>query len=211
MMSYQLLKDLIDLVGEYEQNEYKSENSEMNLNEFIDWLFLNKNKNVPSSINYDNLDWEGKKDGRSPESVINTLVVHLSKYAKFHSKSIVDNINFSSQEDFIYLIVLKSFGEMTRTELIRRNIQDKPAGNKIIDRLIKKGFIEQNDSSIDKRSKIVSISQNGIDVLNQAMPKIKNVSNVVTGDLTENEKYNLIMLLQKLDRFHNPIYNNEDS
>ncbi|MGQ8869951.1 MarR family winged helix-turn-helix transcriptional regulator [Myroides sp. TSA_177.3] len=209
-MHYQLLKDLIDLVCEYNKKELHSKKDSISLDQFLDWLYLNKNKNVPLAINYDNLNWEGKQYGRTPESVINTLIVHLGKYAKFHSKAILDNIDFSSQEDFIYLITLKSFGEMSKIDLIKKNIQDKPAGNKIIDRLIKKGFIEQTDSKIDKRSKIVSITAKGLEVLNKKMPIIKDVTNLVTGDLTENEKYNLIMLLQKLDRFHNPIYNNEE-
>ncbi|EHO13011.1 MarR family winged helix-turn-helix transcriptional regulator [Myroides odoratimimus] len=208
-MRYQLLKDVIDLISEYEEVEL-SQDKVANLGQFLDWLFLNKNKNVPLALNYDNLDWEGKKEGRTPESVINTLIVHLSKYAKFHSKVILDNIDFSSQEDFIYLITLKSFGQMSKIDLIKKNIQDKSAGNKIIDRLIKKGFIEQIDSNVDKRSKIVFITNKGIKVLEEKMPVIKSVTNLVTGDLTENEKFNLIMLLQKLDRFHNPIYIDEE-
>jgi len=208
-MQYQLLKDVIDLMSEYEEAEL-SQDKVANLDQFLDWLFLNKNKNVPLALNYDNLYWEGKKEGRTPESVINTLIVHLSKYAKFHSKVILDNIDFSSQEDFIYLITLKSFGQMSKIDLIKKNIQDKPAGNKIIDRLIKKGFIEQIDSKVDKRSKIVFITNKGIKVLEDKMPVIKSVTNLVTGDLTESEKFNLIMLLQKLDRFHNPIYTNEE-
>src|SRR5690554_5295977 len=87
--------------------------------------------------------WEGKEKGRSPESVINTLIVHMNRYAKSYSKSAIYDSEFSTQEDFIYLINLKAFGAMTKMELIKKNIQEKPVGMQIINRLIENGWVDQ--------------------------------------------------------------------
>ncbi|WP_231577459.1 MarR family winged helix-turn-helix transcriptional regulator [Sphingobacterium sp. IITKGP-BTPF85] len=149
---------------------------------------------------------EGKENGRSAASVINTLIVHLNRYAKSYSKSAIFGSEFSTQEDFIYLIILKDFGEMIKMDLIKRNVHDKPAGMQIINRLIKKGWVDQTNSDVDKRSKFLKINDKGLAVLERQMEKIRQASEMVTGDLTDNEKMELIRLLNKLNEFHMPIY-----
>jgi len=130
----------------------------------------------------------------------------MNRYAKTYSRSAICDSAFSTQEDFIYLINLKAFGSMTKTELIKKNLQDKPVGMQIINRLIGQGWVQQHDSSEDKRSKIISITTKGIEALEDIMEKIRQASQIVTGNLSETEKMELIKLLQKLDRFHQDIY-----
>jgi DNA-binding MarR family transcriptional regulator len=79
-------------------------------------------------------------------------------------------------------------------------------GNQIINRLIDLGWVEQRDSSTDKRSKIIQISKSGLKALEKQMDKIREATKIVTGNLTHSEKMELIRLLKKLDDFHHPIY-----
>ena len=92
-------------------------------------------------------------------------------------------------------------------ELIKRNIHDKPLGMQIINRLIHQGWVEQKNSEKDKRSKVISITAEGLRVLEDQMHKIRQASQIVTGDLTHKEKMELIRLLQKLAHFHQSIFN----
>lgn len=150
--------------------------------------------------------WDGKELGRSPESVISTLLVHLNRYAKTYSKSAIAGSDFSTQDEFIYLINLKSFGSMTKMELIRKNVQEKPAGILIINRLIKQGWVEQKDSVTDRRTKVLTITESGLQALDMQMDKIRTATSIVTGNLTYNEKMDLIRILDKLEQFHHPIF-----
>ena len=197
-MKYKLIKEVIDLLEEFE----KVEGSNKNIADFKKWVSSNQTE---ENIELEP-DWEGKENGRSPESVINTLIVHMNRYAKSYSKSAIFGTDFSTQEDFIYLINLKAFGEMTKMELIKKNVHEKPVGMQIINRLLAKGWIDQNNSTTDKRSKILKISTQGLDVLEKQMPKIRQATAIVTGDLTHAEKMELIRLLNKLNEFHLPIY-----
>ena len=201
-MNYNLLKDVVGLVQEFEEANLNDKTYSSDLDGFNQWVSKN-NENVSEK---QQPDWEGKEMGRSAESVINTLILHMNRYAKSYSKSAVYGSDFSTQEDFIYLINLKAFGSMSKMDLIKKNIQDKPTGMKIIDRLIHNDWIIQKDSTVDKRSKIISISEKGLKALDQQMDKIRQATNVVTGDLDFGEKMQLIHLLQKLDRFHKPLY-----
>lgn len=201
-MNYNLAKDVIQLLEQFDSENTNSQYTS-DIEGFKTWVQHQENKKTPTQKN---IIWEGKENGRSPESVISTLLVHMNRYAKTYSKSAIAGSEFSTQEEFIYLITLKSFGNMTKTELIKKNIQDKPVGNLIINRLIKQNWVKQSDSKTDKRSKVLSITEKGLETLEKQMTNIRNATKIVSGNLTEDEKYTLIELLHKLDHFHNPIF-----
>lgn len=201
-MKYDMVKNVLKLLEQFELENALHIKYQSNIEDFKNWIALNcrhANKQIDPY-------WEGKENGRSAASVINTLIVHLSRYAKSYSKSAIFGSEFSTQEDFIYLIILKDFGEMIKMDLIKRNVHDKPVGMQIINRLIMKGWVDQTNSDVDKRSKFLKINDKGLAVLEQQMEKIRQASEMVTGDLTDNEKMELIRLLNKLNEFHMPIY-----
>lgn len=204
-MNYTLIKDFIDLLQDFETEAGACPDIyPLNIQGFKAWICDKENavKEDPSDEPY----WEGKENGRTPESAISTLLVHLNRYAKTYSKSAITDSEFSTQEDFIYLINLKAFGEMTKMALIKKNIQDKPVGMLIIARLLRQGLIEQMDSDTDKRSKLIRISERGLMVLEKQMDRIRQATNIVAGNLSHSEKMQLIRILNKLDRFHYPIF-----
>lgn len=201
-MNYQLVKDVVNLLQEFEAQNLKKGVYQNDVEGFKKWIAQSMlwNSAGPEP------EWEGKEQGRSAESVINTLIVHLNRYARAYSKAAIMGSAFTTQEDFIYLINLKAFGPMTKMELIKKNIHDKPAGMLIINRLIERGWVVQTDSDNDKRSRQINITPEGAEALAKQMDKIRQASLMVAGDLTHPEKMELIRLLQKLDDFHQPIY-----
>jgi DNA-binding MarR family transcriptional regulator len=201
-MNYTLLKDTIQLIEDFESNTKSDAKYTQDVTGFKQWI-VSTNKVTPPSPEP---NWEGKNNGRSPESVINTLIVHLNRYAKTYSKAAIYNSEFSTQEEFIYLINLKAFGALSKMDLIKKNIQDKPVGMQIINRLIHQKWVKQEDSATDKRSKIIQITKKGLHALEQQMDRIRQATNIVTGDLSYSEKMELITLLNKLDHFHQPIF-----
>lgn len=198
-MNNVLLKDVIE---EIEQFETENSGYSNDILGFKHWISDKLDKNRTDNEPY----WEGKENGRSPDSAINTLIVHLNRYAKTYSKSAIYDSNFSTQDDFIYLINLKAFGKMTKMELIKKNVHDKPTGIQIINRLIALGYIAQIDSETDKRSKIIHITDLGLEALEHQMNHIRQATQIVTGNLTYSEKMDLIRILNKLEHFHKPIF-----
>ncbi len=201
-MNYQLIQKAIILVEEFDTQENKAAYTQ-DIQGFRHWISDGEAKN-----GFDKSEpiWEGKENGRSPESAINTLLVHMNRYAKTYSKSAIYGSEFSTQEDFIYLITLKTFGSMTKMELINKNLHDKPTGMQIINRLIKNGWVAQTDSQSDKRTKFISLEDKGLQTLEQQMDRIRQASQIVTGKLEYSEKMELIRLLSKLNDFHHPIF-----
>jgi MarR family transcriptional regulator, lower aerobic nicotinate degradation pathway regulator len=207
-MRYRLFKDMVDLLEEFE-DDASLVGSPVNVDAFKLWL---AGKVGHERTMEPEPDWVGKVQGRSPDSVISTLFVHLNRYAKMYSKAAIHGSLFSTQDEFIYLINLRAFGAMTKMELIKLNIQDKPVGMQIISRLLQQGWVEQRSSLVDKRSKIITLTDVGLRVLEAQMPKIRQATQIVAGNLSPAEKLHLIGLLHKLDHFHKPIFeSNRDS
>lgn len=200
-MNYTLLKDLLDLVQAFESDQSNARQYPPSIAGFRSWLCDQEHEVTRTTVTYENQD-----KGRSPESVVNTLLVHLNRYAKTYSKAAIHDSPFSTQDEFSYLITLQAFGAMGKMELIKKNIQDKPTGMQIINRLIDRGWVSQKDSPTDKRSRIIAITKKGAQTLLRQMDQIRLASRIVTGNLTHNEKNQLIQLLSKLDAFHQPIF-----
>ncbi|WP_443938879.1 MarR family winged helix-turn-helix transcriptional regulator [Pedobacter sp. MW01-1-1] len=200
-MNYQFLKDLVDLAEDFDlansKGDYKN-----TLDGFKSWIVQSNDFRKAEF----SLSWEGKEDGRSAESVISTLLVHMNRFAKSYSRAAIMGSDFSTQEDFIYLINLKAFGKMTKMDLIKRNVHEKSVGILIINRLMKKGWVEQQVSEMDRRSKIIGITVKGLTVLDNQMSKIRQATKAVSGNLSLTEKLTLVHLLTKLNDFHQPLY-----
>lgn len=202
-MKYNTLRDVINLLEEFEAENLKTKKYSDDVEGFKKWTVINyKSEDSAQTEPY----WEGKENGRSAESAIATLIVHMNRYGRSYSKSAIFGSDFSTQEDFSYLINLKAFGEMTKMDLIKRNVHEKPTGMQIINRLVAQGWVDQTDSDTDKRSKVLKINSKGLEILDNQMSKIRKATQIVSGDLTHNEKMELIRLLNKLNDFHQPIY-----
>lgn len=195
-MYYDLITELIALVKIYEK---ESEDNTEDTYLFINWLneYYRKNGRPAKEP-----EWKGKSKGRSADSVINTSLVHLYKYAKLHAKAAIVNTPFSTPDDFIYLISLVSFGSMTKMALIRLNVHEKSAGIQIVNRLISNGLVEQTALKDDKRNRMIHITAKGSQLLNESMDNIKNASMRVTAPLLHHEKMELIRIFTKLENFH---------
>ncbi|WP_207532562.1 MarR family winged helix-turn-helix transcriptional regulator [Desertivirga arenae] len=195
-MTYQLLKDIINYVETFDQ-DFKGEK---NVNNFSHWL----HKKLPGRLQDKDLEinWEGKSEGRSAESVINTSLVHLFRYAKVYSKLAIADSPFASIDEVVFLLNLLHKGSMSKQQLIDLNIHEKSTGIQIINRLISRGFVREDVSETDKRSRSLTITDMGKDSLDSNMEKIRRASKIVAGNLNSNEKLQLVYLLQKLENFH---------
>ncbi|WP_316839447.1 MarR family winged helix-turn-helix transcriptional regulator [Pedobacter gandavensis] len=196
-MYYDLITEVVGLIETYEKD---SEQQNPNIQSFSQWL--NQHLKKTASPVLVEPDWLGKSKGRSADSVINTSLVHLSRYAKLQAKVAIANTAFSTPDDFIYLISLVAFGSMTKTALIKLNVHEKSAGIQIINRLINTELVTQTTIDSDKRNRMIHITSKGTQLLNDSMQNIRAATKNVTEPLTHEEKMQLIRLLTKLEDFH---------
>ena len=80
-MNYNLLRDTIELLENFEK--YKQENGGYSEDSEGFQQFIVDNYKSVATIEP---DWEGKENGRNPDSVINTLIVQMNRFAKTYSE-----------------------------------------------------------------------------------------------------------------------------
>ena len=193
-MMYKLINQLVQLVEAYEKTAGAADND---VDLFGRWLLeRNEPKEMPVQPE---TAWPGKASGRTEESVINTSLVHLYRYARLHAKAAILDSEFATPDELIYLINLRAYGSMTKTSLIRLNVHEKSAGIQIVNRLIVNELVEQAQGDQDKRSKIITITEKGLQALEKSMAKFRQASVEVVGDITKAEKVELIRILTKLE------------
>ncbi|WP_316738597.1 MarR family transcriptional regulator [Pedobacter aquatilis] len=192
-MLYNLVQDLLMQVRDYEETAAKPADD---LLAFLEW----QRSRYPLPPNPGR--GAEQAEGRSMDSIINTAIVHLYRYAKNEAKQAIADTPFSTIDEFIYLIVLMVHGQMSKTALIKSNIHDKPSGTLIINRLIAKNWVSQLPALSDKRIMLVELSDYGRETLSHHMQRIREVSARVTAPLSESEKSTLAALLIKLENFH---------
>jgi DNA-binding MarR family transcriptional regulator len=198
-LDYTFLKGLIGLAEDYEQATGKAPE----LNTFIAWL---TDKEPPRAPFHDvPLTPEGYGDAHTP-GLISKLIVYMYRYAKLYIKKALDGTDLQSMDDFGYMVSLLQYEPMNKTELIQQNRQEKPTGMEIIKRLVRLGYIEETAHEDDRRSKVLRVSEKGRQVLGGLYVNMDKISRLILGNLNGVEQQQLVMMLQKLDDFHLPIF-----
>lgn len=204
---FELIKLLVAKVADYEGSLGAS--ASFDLQDFAEYL-LHRQPNWPKKRRLaGKLEPEMQKNGDRAETNIAILVTFMHRYAKLHARKVFAESKISGMDDFSYLIVLVTHENMTKSELIRKNVHEKATGMEIINRLLRQKLVKQTENTDDKRSKRLSITSGGREAVFKLLRDLDDFSMLITADLSEQEKELLQGLLQKLDRFHYEIYLNE--
>ncbi|GAA4457049.1 hypothetical protein GCM10023189_27180 [Nibrella saemangeumensis] len=194
-MKYTLIWELLQLVDKFERQQPDA--GKQTLSEFIAWLLRQGNPvaETPGS------QWQ------EPASTgISRLLFFGQRYALVYMRQVLEGTPLTTIDDFTYLITLLYRPGLTKIQLIEDHIHGKTTGMEIIRRLLSAGFIRQQDSEVDKRSRLLFITAAGEGLVKQLVGKLVQVGEVVVGDLNEQEQAYLLYMLTRLHQYHNPIY-----
>ncbi|KGE85435.1 MAG: MarR family winged helix-turn-helix transcriptional regulator [Phaeodactylibacter xiamenensis] len=155
----------------------------------------------------------GNMEGSLPpntDGLISMFFGFMANYAAYYARRIFRHLDLYSMTDWAFLATLEQEEPLTKSVLIQKNILEKSTGTEVLKRLKKQGYIEELSNPEDRRAKLVRLSDKGRKVVAEANARIIPMGEVVTGDLTTAEKQQLLNLLQKLHRFHQPIFEGAD-
>jgi DNA-binding MarR family transcriptional regulator len=208
MKKSEILKTLIDQFFLFDAE--KGGRDDYSLDEFIG--FLNEKSGSPELLIR---EMTGEKDAwlmeeyRNSSRDISILIVLMNRYAKWYIKKVLKDSHLTTPDEFSFLITLMTYGSLSKSELITKQVMEKTSGSEIIHRLINKGLVVESADKHDKRSVRVSISKLGREEILRLLPQMGKVTKIVAGNLSPEEINTLSYLLKKLDYFHNDIYNNK--
>ncbi|MFD1256009.1 MarR family winged helix-turn-helix transcriptional regulator [Mucilaginibacter terrae] len=207
MKSYELVHQLLTLVEQFEQ---ESSQADLSMQSFAGFLVNNLNPQAPSEINPDIRFGENEEQAQAQayqiDNSIARLFVYMSRYAKSYIKKALEGTPLQTAEDFTCLAILLTHDDMSKGDLINRNLQEKTSGTEVIRRLLTAELVEQWNDDKDKRGKRIAITPKGKELLYTVFNDMNHVGKMVSGNLTLSEKLMLQHLLQKLENFHYHIY-----
>lgn len=203
-MKYALLTQVLALLEEFEATTAASvpAGTGPSMDAFSAWLQLR----VPPAPGALRVAREEPRERESQEVIIGQMVTYLYRYLRSYSRLALTDSPLLTHDDFTYLATTFGRQPLSKTELIRCNIHETPTGNEIIKRLLAKGFIAEQPSPTDRRSKLLSITPTGQQVLFASFGPMSQLAHLAAGNLTPPERAQLVYLLQKLDAFHHPIF-----
>ena len=208
MKSYQLIHELISLVEQLEQQNPEREVTMQDFAGFMVHTVGNSTQKVASAARISHDVRFGKNEITAQEQAfqldnnIGQLFVYMSRYAKSYIKKALDDTALLTAEDFTALAILLTHDNLSKSELIQYNLQEKTSGTEVIRRLLAAGLIEQWDDEKDRRSRQIAITDQGKQLLYAVFEDMNHVGKMISGNLTVSEKLTLRYLLQKLEDFH---------
>jgi len=198
-MNYSILQKII---GDLESFEAENQSKNSSMEDFVG--FLNQ-KYLGRILTPKPVEVPTENE----ENNIGQLVAFMYRYAKSYIKKALEESTILTLDDFGYLAAVWQYGNLTKTQVIEKNIHEKNTGMEIIKRLIGNQLLEQHDDEQDKRSKRLKITSLGQAELFKSFDGMLKVSKIISGKLSDTERLQLFYLLNKLHNFHNPIFLNE--
>ncbi|MFK8080610.1 MAG: MarR family winged helix-turn-helix transcriptional regulator [Granulosicoccus sp.] len=99
---------------------------------------------------------------------------------------------------FSLMVALQELGGTSQNELGRHIGIDAATTNGVIERLVKKRYVQSHTDPNDKRRLRLSLTDEGANILQQSIPLAKNITLDTLEGLTSRESTRLVQLLKKL-------------
>lgn len=209
MVNKEILKELLDHFIDFD-SEFQGDD-QYTMADFVGYLNAGIDSQPSEIRNLAGTEEKWVKEHVDPNTEISTLIVFMYRYAVGYFKKAIKDSNINTLDEFSFLIVLTTYTQLTKKELIQKLIMEITSGVEVIKRLLKRGLIEEFANPSDKRSVLVAITSKGKQELVALLPKMGLVGGVVVGNLTQAEITSLSFLLRKLDYHHNDIFLNSRS
>lgn len=205
-MNYTFLKSLLDEREAYEKEFPGQPASDMH--HFGAWLERKYRPAVPMPTDGDIpaiAEPEGM-EGSESELLIGRDLMLLNRYLRQYAKKALHDTPLNGLDEYIYILVLYFSPNISKSELIYQNRHEKPTGMEIIRRLVQAGFIHQTADPTDGRSKLLSLTEEGTNLFLKIYGRFQVVTRVACGDLNAREIKMLAYLVERLERFHQQVF-----
>lgn len=176
------------------------------LGNFGDWL-KQKHTTAAHAPAYQTDEPEVNEAGL--DVMVSYLLGGLTSYTEAWVKLTFQELPLISIVDFAILKTVEYRRQPSKKEITESVIAERTTCIESVKRLIKDGLLAEETDKTDKRLKRVKLTKPGrrmVEILNLKMTAL---GSLLVGDLTEDEKKSLLVMLNKLSRFHENLYRNK--
>jgi len=209
---YAILKQVIDLYEDYEQNE-----KHLDLLSFARWITkkldeepeLNRKvateKNA--SVFADEVPVTKKFDekARFLESVS-----RIARYHEFYSRKALKDLIINTRLEFLFLQTVDLMEKAKKTDLINTYHIEYTTGMDTIRRLSNNGLLDEVPDESDKRAKLLVLTEKGRKILAQANKRMNDENKMFLTAINDNKWKKAMQILEEMDEFHSNVYQNHN-
>lgn len=124
------------------------------------------------------------------------VINRLSRLWMFYTLQQMKPLGLTSFDEFLFLLTVQRSEQIRKKDLIYMHFIEISSGILMIDRLIKKGMLEEKTGQQDKRSKLVTITKKGENVVKEGHAALDKVYLELYGDMQES---NMLSCLEQLN------------
>ena len=199
-----LIRQLMDYVESYEEEHHNADIQEFSvyLSNHVSGMSAGSRKQEPERDDF--IDYEKYRDVEFA-----TGLTTLFRFVKLYTKKAFDNTSFKSIDEYGFLASLFKDKSLLKSELIQQHLLEISSGSEIIKRLIKSGLVHEYADKNDKRARRIELTEKGQKEITMAFNEMFMVSEIVIGDLTEDELNNALAIFRKLIYFHRHIHDED--
>jgi len=146
-------------------------------------------------------------------AVLGRLWGRLSRFTHFLTKKAFQDLPLKSFDDFGILMYVSIKKNPKKTDIINYSLLENSTCFEIIKRLVRQNLLTEEADPQDRRSIQVQLSKQGLEVLSKAVIKAYQTAKILAGDLSKQQRSDLLQLLGQLDHFHSflhEVYPNEN-
>lgn len=191
-----LIKDILDYL-----ECYQKEVGNTDIKQFA--IYLKDKVIVSGQPSVDDFDKNKYVDYKEmPKVEFSTLLTGLYRFAKIYVKKAFQNTNIKTIDEFGFLASILKEKSLLKTELIKLHFLEVSSGSEILKRLIRNDMIYEYPDDKDGRAKRVSLTENGFKEIMSAFVEMHKVSEIIVGNLNEDELRDTLTVFNKLNYFH---------
>jgi len=179
--------ELVRLWGEYEK-----ENPNATIERFCRHILagsIKKEKKVQH-------EWQIHPD---TNGALIKLISRIGKFQEIYSKKALAGTGLDQIEEFGMMVAIFNLKNPIKSEAIFTNMLELSSGTNILIRLQSKHLINEYTDAEDKRVKRLQLTKKGEKVLKEAKQQILKVVEMLTQDISDDDKQLCLQLLSPID------------
>lgn len=191
-----------------EWERYCDEHPPGNLREFASWLLNNLDpiRETPAVSAAEPLiapDMQLPEAFQQDDDFLSWFYMsRLNRFVRFYAKSIMAEHGFSGPDEFLFLSMIHYMDQPTKKEVCMANAVELTTGVDILRRLIKRGLILEATDERDARSKRLSLTDSGREMVVVVGRQLEQLPHSVLADLSEADRKQFMQTLQYLNNYH---------
>lgn len=140
---------------------------------------------------------QSKFESVEQETFLNIFVT--ANFLRMKNDEVLGRFGLTSPQYNVLRILKGKYPEgYPRCEIITRMMDQAPDVTRLIDRLIKQGYVERFVSNEDRRLSPTKITEKGLVLLEQIKPELAQLHRLISDNLTKEERKDLCVLLEKI-------------